>query len=141
MIRRWPMYNDAPDIINEVGFDFHWDNKKVWALDVPVAEITVADLAWHFDLPFHRHKGKLYNLRPRDTMANPQKYKDEYERTLRADLSHPIDVMDNGKGRLVILDGLHEQNETKLTKTRCLWYCPMFLRAYNVTTSVSILTT
>ncbi|MDP3794686.1 MAG: hypothetical protein Q8R13_02030 [bacterium] len=32
------MRDDLPDIIREVGFDFSWDEKKVWALDEPVVK-------------------------------------------------------------------------------------------------------
>ena len=42
-----------PKIIKEVGFDFSWDVKKVWALDYPVEEIEINELTWHFDIPFH----------------------------------------------------------------------------------------
>ena len=41
-----------------------------------------------------------------EIINDPEKYKDEYERTMKADLSHPIDIMKN-KGRWLILDGLH----------------------------------
>ena len=32
-----------PQVIKDVGFDFSWDNAKVWQLDVPVIE---KDSAW-----------------------------------------------------------------------------------------------
>ena len=35
-----------------------------------------------------------------------KEYKEEYSRTMKADLSHPIDIMKN-KGRWLVLDGLH----------------------------------
>lgn len=95
-----------PDIIKEVGFDFDWDEKKVWALDVPATELEIEALIWHFDIPFLWHGGGVYNLAPRDVIENPEKYTEEYERMMRADLQHPIDVMEN-EGRLLILDGLH----------------------------------
>ena len=95
-----------PDIIKEVGFDFRWDNKKVWALDVPVSSMDIKDLLWHFDYPFHWDLGEKYNLTSKEILDNPEKYKSEYERTLKADLKHPIDVM-HYKGRWLIVDGLH----------------------------------
>ena len=33
-----------PKIIKDVGFDFSWDESKVWALDVPVEEIDITEL-------------------------------------------------------------------------------------------------
>lgn len=100
------MRKDIPQIIKDVGFDFSWDEKKVWALDYPVEEIDLDELIWHFDIPFHWHDGGIYNLKSMEIINDPEKYKDEYERTMKADLSHPIDIMKN-KGRWLILDGLH----------------------------------
>lgn len=100
------MQRDIPDIIKEVGFDFDWDEKKVWKLDVPAVDMGIEELAWHFDVPFHWHGGEAYNLRSREVIDDPAGYPGEYERTMAADLRHPIDVMEN-KGRLLILDGLH----------------------------------
>lgn len=100
------MEKDLPQIIKNVGFDFNWDEEKVWALDIPVEEMDINELTWHFDIPFHWHGGEVYNLKSREIIDNPEKYKDEYERTMNADLIHPIDIMEN-KGRQLILDGLH----------------------------------
>ncbi len=100
------MREDLPDIVKEVGFDFDWDNDKVWNLDVPVTDMDIQELAWHFDIPFHPHEGQKYSRTSRDIMDNPEKYKEEYKRTMRADLKHPIDIMKN-KDRWLILDGLH----------------------------------
>ena len=100
------MRKDIPQIIKDVGFDFSWDEKKVWALNIPVTQMDINKLTWHFDIPFHWHRDKVYNLKSREIIDNPDKYKEEYERTMKSDLSHPIDIMDN-KGRWLILDGLH----------------------------------
>lgn len=95
-----------PQIIKNVGFDFSWDEKKVWELDVPTEEISIEELTWHFDVPFHWHGGEVYNLSSREVIENPEKYSDEYTRTMKSDLAYPIDIMEN-KGRWLILDGLH----------------------------------
>lgn len=100
------MKEDLPQIIKDVGFDFSWDEEKVWALNYPAEEMDIDELTWHFDIPFHWHGGEVYNLKSREVIKYPEKYKDEYERTMKADLSHPIDIMEN-KGRWLILDGLH----------------------------------
>jgi hypothetical protein len=99
------MQENWPQIIKDVGFDFSWDEKKVWALDEPVVEMDLSELEWHFDIPFLWENG-VYNLTPREVISNPEKHSKEYQRTLDADLSHPIDIMEN-KGRWLILDGLH----------------------------------
>jgi hypothetical protein len=99
------MKEDIPQIIKDVGFDFSWSEEKVWALDVPVEEMNITDLTWHFDVPFLWEDG-VYNLKPQEVIDNPDNHKKEYERTMKADLVHPIDIMEN-KGRWLILDGLH----------------------------------
>ena len=68
--------------------------------------MSISELEWHFDIPFLWHEGGVYNLTPRKVIEEKEKYAEEYQRTLRADLSHPIDIMKN-KGQWLILDGLH----------------------------------
>lgn len=99
------MAEKIPQIIKDVGFDFNWSEEKVWALKIPVEEMDIAELIWHFDIPFLWEKG-VYDLKPQEVIDNPEAHKEEYERTMRADLAYPIDIMEN-KGRWLILDGLH----------------------------------
>lgn len=102
-----------PQSVLEYGFDFDWDEKKVWVLDYPIQEIFIEILEWHFDIPFWNLNGKWYVLKPIDVINNPVKYKLEYDRIMNADINYPIDVMVNN-GRLVILDGLHRLVKCKL---------------------------
>jgi len=98
--------DQIPEIIKEVGFDFDWENEKVWSLNIPVTEMDIGELTWHFDIPFHWHKGGVYNLKSREIIENPKEYQEEYDRTVKADMQYPIDIMEN-KGKWLILDGLH----------------------------------
>lgn len=107
------MENNLPKIIREVGFDFNWDEAKVWKLDYPVEEIDIEELIWHFDIPFHWNGGGIYNLKSKEIIDNPHKYKEEYERAMNCDLKYPIDIMMN-KGRWLILDGLHRLMKAKI---------------------------
>lgn len=91
-----------PQIIKDVGFDFHWSEEKVWMLDVPVEEISIDELIWHFDIPFWGH----YKLKARDVINNPSKYEEEYKRIMNSDLQYPLDIM-FWKERWLLLDGLH----------------------------------
>ena len=104
---------DIPDIIKEVGFDFSWDENKVWALNYPVEKMNIKELEWNFDIFFNWHGDEIYNLKSADIINNPDKYKEEYERTMKADLNYPIDIMKN-KGRWLILDGLHRLMKAKI---------------------------
>ena len=53
-----------------MGFDFHWDERKVWKLDVPVEKMDIADLEWHFDLPFWNTKDGYYDLKPLEVLED-----------------------------------------------------------------------
>jgi hypothetical protein len=100
------MKRELPQIIKDVGFDFRWDERKVWLLDVPAQDMPINDLTWHFDIPFWPKPGGFYDLKAQDVIDHPDQYSAEYERTMQADTSHPIDIM-FWRGRWLILDGLH----------------------------------
>jgi hypothetical protein len=108
------MNKQTPKIIEEVGFDFHWNVEKVWALDIPVEEMEIRELVWHFDIPFWNTSGESYNLTPNQVLEDPEKYKNEFDRIMKADLLHPLDIM-FWKNRWLLLDGLH-----RLAKARKL---------------------
>jgi hypothetical protein len=110
--------DEVPAILREVGFDFHWDERKVWALEVPVEEVDIDVLRWHLDVPFLGRE-RPYDLTPREVLADPAAHREEYARTMRADLAHPIDVMWN-KGRWLILDGLHRLMKAHATGSATL---------------------
>lgn len=100
------MKENYPQIIKDVGFDFSWEEKKVWKLDVSVEEIDINELTWHFDIPFLWEGDGVYNLKPNEVIGKPDDHEEEYNRTMKSDLNYPIDIMEN-KGRWLILDGLH----------------------------------
>jgi hypothetical protein len=102
-----------PKIIKEVGFDFSWDESKVWALDYPVEEIDINELSWHFDIPFWSTADSYYDLKPNQVINESSKFQEEYDRTMQSDLQYPIDIMEN-KGRWLILDGLHRLVKAKI---------------------------
>jgi len=96
-----------PESIKAVGFDFNWDEKKVWKINAPVEEMDISELLWHLDVPFLWSKPDgYYDVNPRWVLDSPERYSEEYDRTMKSDVSYPIDVM-WWRGRWVILDGLH----------------------------------
>ncbi len=105
--------NFLPKVIQEVGFDFSWSEEKVWALDIPVQEINIKELEWHFEIPFWDTKHGYYDLKPNDVIDCPKNYQEEYDRAMSSNLSYPIDIMEN-KGRWLILDGLHRLVKAKI---------------------------
>ncbi len=102
-----------PSIIEKVGFEFDWSNRKVWALDVPIEEMSISKLSWHFGISFWNTRGGCYDLTPNQVILSPKKWTKEYQRILKADLRHPIDIMFN-KRRWLILDGLHRLVKAKI---------------------------
>ena len=107
------MDKKVPRIIERVGFDFNWSSKKVWDLNYSIEEIKIKDLEWHFNIPFWNTKEGYYDLNPNKVIKNPKKFKKEYERTMKSNLSYPIDIMKN-KGKWLILDGLHRLVKSKI---------------------------
>lgn len=107
--------DSLPDSVKEYGFNFYWDNAKVWRLKAPITQLAVSDLEWHFDVPFLWEGEGKYNLRAREVMEHPDIHRKEYDRMCATNSAYPIDVMEN-KGRLVILDGLHRLMKAYLNK-------------------------
>ncbi len=108
------MKRKLPKIIEEVGFDFSWDEEKVWQLDYPVEEIPIDELTWHFRVPFiWSQPDGYYDVEPQEVLNNPNKHPEEYKRTMQVDLSYPIDIM-YWKGHWLILDGLHRLMKASL---------------------------
>jgi hypothetical protein len=96
------MKKELPDIIKQVGFDFSWDERKVWVLDIPVAEMDISELIWHFDIPFWGNS----NIKPIDVVLHPELYPTDHLRMIHSDLAYPLDIM-YWKNRWLLLDGLH----------------------------------
>lgn len=101
----WP----RPKEIQEVYFGFDWDSKKIWALDLPIEDIDISELEWHFYLPFWELENTFaYNCTPMDVINNLKGTSLHRERIENANLSHPIDLYYiKDKAKYGILDGLH----------------------------------
>lgn len=95
-----------PAHIQVYAFDFLWENKLVWDLDVPTETMSINELVWHFGIPWLHTEGGRFDLLPTDIMEHPELYPKQYARTMESDLRFPIDIMRN-KDRWLILDGLH----------------------------------
>ncbi|MBS3117789.1 ParB-like nuclease domain-containing protein [Candidatus Woesearchaeota archaeon] len=75
-----------------------------------------------FEIPFWNRKDGFYDLTPNEVINNPDNFKEEYSRTMKADMTYPIDIMKNN-GRWLILDGLH-----RLVKSKILGYSKVKVR-------------
>ena len=96
-----------PKHITDAGLNMYVDTVKLRELPLPIVEIPIANLLWHFDMPVWAKDGtEDWNLSPRDVLEQKEGSKGHYERMQKADISHPLVVTDYN-GRLVILDGVH----------------------------------
>jgi hypothetical protein len=106
MTRR-PFPLTVPPELTAYILDFHWDLELLHALDLPTVDLPVADLAHHLDLPFWAYDDRPFQVTPRQVAADPVTYRAQYERTLAADLRHPLHVVRRPDDRITILDGVH----------------------------------
>jgi hypothetical protein len=96
----------TPDSMREVFPQTHWQLGKLWALDLRVEPVEVADLLWMFDLPLWQLNGERFKVTPNQVAATPMNFRPHYERVMDADLDFPIHLVAY-RGRLVVLDGVH----------------------------------
>jgi hypothetical protein len=96
----------APESLREVFPPARWQLGKLWALDLKVEPVEVADLIWMFDLPLWQLNGERFKVTPNQVAATPMNFRPHYERVMRADLDFPIHLVAY-RGRLVVLDGIH----------------------------------
>ncbi|MEV6415540.1 hypothetical protein [Kribbella sp. NPDC051718] len=96
----------TPPSMRDVFPETHWQLGKLWALDLRVEPVEVADLLWMFDLPLWQLNGERFKLTPNQVAATPMNYRAHYERVMDADLDFPIHLVAY-RGRLVVLDGVH----------------------------------
>lgn len=106
MTRR-PFPLAVPPELTAYILDFHWDLELLHALDLPSVALPLADLAHHLDLPFWAYEGRPFQVSPRQVVADPVTYHDQYQRTQTADLRHPLDAVRRPDDRITILDGIH----------------------------------
>jgi hypothetical protein len=102
----FPLQELVPAELRGVLCDFVWDADKLRHLPLPIDTVTVDSLRWHLGLPYWRHDGKPFQLTPAQVMADPARYQEQYQRTMAADLSLPLDLLFRND-RWVILDGVH----------------------------------
>ncbi|HEY3557285.1 MAG TPA: hypothetical protein VGL05_07475 [Kribbella sp.] len=118
MTRR-PFPLTIPPELTAYILDFHWDLELLHALDLPAVDLPVASLADHLELPFWAYDGP-FQVTPRQVAADPVTYRAQYERTLAADLRHPIDVVRRPDDRITVLDGVHRLLRAELEGRRTI---------------------
>ena len=108
MDRDQPLREPPPHtwLDDELGFTFWWDVRKLWVADLPVVAMPIRELEWLLDLPFWDDGPQELTVSARNVAAHPEHHQLEYDRTMAADLSYPINVI-LLKGRWTVMDGVH----------------------------------
>lgn len=96
----------TPEVIRQTLPAVPWDIDKLWALDLPIQQVTVEELAWLLDLPLWQQDGTRFQVSPAQVRADPGRFPDHLRRVMTSDLRHPIHLVKHN-GRLVVLDGYH----------------------------------
>lgn len=104
-----------PPELREFYFDFDWDNRKVWSLDVPVETIPMAEVEWHLGMPIWTsvHGEPRFDLVPKHVLGHLDTYPRHREKMEKCDETIPIDMMWS-EDRFVILDGIHRLAKLKM---------------------------
>lgn len=108
-----------PESMREVFPSTRWQLGKLWALDLRVEPIEVADLLWMLDLPLWQLNGERFKVTPNQVAATPMNFRAHYERVMNADLDFPIHLVAY-RGRLVVLDGIHRLLKAHFLRRRWL---------------------
>jgi hypothetical protein len=113
MVRPFPLRDQLPDVLRGVILDVHWDMGKLHALPgLPEMEIPVKELVWHLGLPFWAVNEVPFQVCPQDVLDAPDRYRDQWARTLATDLSFPLHARVDPEGKVIILDGIHRLLKT-----------------------------
>lgn len=97
---------DVPEIIRTYWYAVDWDAKALWALDLPVEPLAIAELVWQLDAPVWSDGEADYTVTPLAVLADPERHATLHARMNAADISYPIEVTFL-KDRWLVLDGIH----------------------------------
>lgn len=103
----FPLLDQVPAVLQGVILDFHWDLARLHNLQLTSRSVAVRELAWHLQLPFWAVNGVPFQVAPVEVATASDRFRDQWERTLTADLSYPLDGHLRPDGQIVILDGVH----------------------------------
>lgn len=102
-----------PDILNT---GFKTDEPKLWAVDIPVEEISISEIEYNLDIPYLEQEGSHdWDLTPRMLIKNFDAEVSHAKKVLDADTGYPIEIYLH-RNKWIILDGVH-----RFTKTVRLW--------------------
>lgn len=90
-----------------MGLSMFVNTVKLRELPLPIEEIDIQDLVWHFDMPVWEKMGTDdWNLTPWEVIRKEEGSEIHQQRVEAADTIHPL-IVTKYNSRLVILDGVH----------------------------------
>lgn len=98
--------SQIPNLVQHTSMRYDWDARQLDNLDLPLTEMPIVQLDWHFRYPFWHSEGGYFDLTPARVLDYPDWYAQHHEKIMKADLRWPLDVIWH-KDRWVILDGLY----------------------------------
>jgi len=117
--------NTPPSILTEAGLNMFIDTAKLAALPLPIIDMPVSDLLWHFDMPiWAKDETDDWNLTPWEVIEGNPNTMVHRKRVDQADIQYPI-LVTNYKSKLVILDGVHRlvkiyENGSKVVRAKMI---------------------
>lgn len=109
--------HQPPKILTDVGLNMFVNTIELRDFDVPVSEINIQDLLWHFDMPvWEKDETDDWNLTPWEVIHKKSGTTEHRKRVQDADLQHPL-IITRYKDRLVILDGVHRLAKAYMEKS------------------------
>lgn len=100
-------YERPPKIMTDAGLSIFVFSDDFWTIDLPIIEVPIADLLWHFEMPVWEKDGTDdWNLTPWEVIKNNKGSMDHRERIRGVDTSFPI-ILCEFNSRYVVLDGMH----------------------------------
>jgi hypothetical protein len=97
---------EAPESIRPFLVGTLWIRERLWAHELPVVMVVVADLEPLLDLPWWNNGDARFCLSPAMVLARPGLHPEHDRRIAEADLRFALHLT-RLDGRLTILDGVH----------------------------------
>ena len=96
-----------PHILTDAGLSMFVDTTKLRELLLPVVDIDIKKLTWHFDMPVWEKDGTDdWNLTPWEVIEKGEGSIGHQKRIENVDISFPL-IVTKYNSRYVILDGVH----------------------------------
>jgi hypothetical protein len=105
-LRPFSLWSRAPEEIRRHMFDITWERADLFALPLPTETVSVARFLWQLELPYWRDGEHHFAVAPAHVRRDPRSHAQQWKRTMDADLTFPIYVVD-GPLQETILDGVH----------------------------------